>query len=64
VVAIGATELRNTFTAEQLSGILVAYMDGLKVGFALAIALAGCATVVSIFTPWTSVKGKSIPGAV
>ncbi|TKA81270.1 hypothetical protein B0A49_00224 [Cryomyces minteri] len=64
VVAIGATELRSTFTAEQLPGILVAYMDGLKVGFALAIALAGCATVVSVFTPWTSVKGKSIPGAV
>lgn len=58
VVMTGATELRKVFTAEQLSGILVAYMDGLRVSFAIAIACA-CLTFVLAFAPrWENLKGR------
>lgn len=58
VIATGATELRKVFTAEQLPGILSAYMEGLRVPIAIAIACA-CATVVlSVVPRWESIRGK------
>jgi MFS transporter, DHA2 family, glioxin efflux transporter len=62
VVATGATELRSVFTAEQLTGILEAYMSGLKVAFIVPIALGGVAAIISLFPKWTSLKGKIDPG--
>lgn len=56
VIATGATALRATFSAEQLTGILAAYMDALRVQFILVIALAGCATLISLAAPWTSIR--------
>lgn len=64
VVATGATNLRQVFTAEQLVGILQAYMDGLKVSFLLAIVLGGITVIVSAFPKWSSLKGKVTAGAV
>jgi MFS transporter, DHA2 family, glioxin efflux transporter len=63
VVVAGATELRHAFTAEQLPGILASYMAGLQVAFTISVALAGCATVVSLGMPWMSVKGKQMTSA-
>lgn len=58
VVSTGATDLRNVFTAEQIPGILSAYMEGLRVPFAIAIA-CGAVTFLLAFTPkWESIKGK------
>ncbi|KAI1621775.1 DNA repair protein RAD50 [Exophiala viscosa] len=58
VVATGATDLRNVFSAAELPGILSAYMEGLRVPFAIAIACA-CVTFLLAFTPkWESIKGK------
>ncbi|RDI87335.1 hypothetical protein Vi05172_g2832 [Venturia inaequalis] len=48
VVATGATELRKVFDASQLPGIIASYMAGLKDAYALGIALAGVAVVVSV----------------
>ena len=63
VVATGATELRKVFTAEQLPGILQAYMEGIRVPFAIAIACA-CVTVVVSFTPrWEKIKVDLTAGA-
>ena len=64
VVAVGATEIRKTFDASELPGVLHAYMDGLKVAFALTIALSGCAVIIGLFTPWTNIKEKKVVGAV
>jgi MFS transporter, DHA2 family, glioxin efflux transporter len=58
VLTTGATELRKVFNAEQLEGILVAYMAGLKVAFAIAIATAGVAFLVAFTPRWESLKGK------
>lgn len=63
VVATGATELRKVFTAEQLPGILDAYMEGLRIPFAIAIACA-CVTVVLSFAPrWEKVRVDLTAGA-
>ncbi|OKL55855.1 hypothetical protein UA08_08883 [Talaromyces atroroseus] len=62
VVSTGATELRSVFTAEQLPGILEAYMSGLKVAFIVPIALGGVAAIISLFPKWVSLKGKIDPG--
>lgn len=61
VVATGATQLREVFSKEQLPGIVLAYMDGLKLSFALAIALAGITMPIALFARWRNVKPK-IPG--
>ncbi|KAF2090771.1 MFS multidrug transporter-like protein [Saccharata proteae CBS 121410] len=45
VIATGATELRKTFPAEQLPGVIDSYMAGLKDAYILGIALAGVATL-------------------
>ncbi|KIW30271.1 uncharacterized protein PV07_06026 [Cladophialophora immunda] len=58
VLATGATDLRRVFDASDIPGILAAYMDGLRVPFAICIACA-CLTFVLSFTPrWESIKGK------
>ena len=56
VVATGATELRHVFSEEQILGVLVAYMDGLKVTFALCVALAGITVPIAVFAKWKNVK--------
>jgi len=58
VVATGATQLRSAFSVENISGILIAYMDGLKLSFALGIALAGVTLPIALFAKWQNVKPK------
>ena len=53
VIATGATELRNLFTSAQLSGILVAYMQGLKAAFAVGIGFSGMAFLACFVIPWS-----------
>jgi len=60
VIATGATELRRVFP-DQITGILEAYMDGLKLTFLLCIVLAGVSVIVSAFPKWVSLKGKVLP---
>jgi len=48
VVATGATELRRTFSAADLPGVINAYMAGLKDAYALAVALGGMAFLVAV----------------
>ena len=61
VVATGATELRAVFSAEQIPGIVLAYMDGLKLTFALAVALTGVTLPIALFAKWRNVKPE-FPG--
>jgi len=48
VVATGATQLRATFSAKDLPGVIRAYMEGLKDAYILAIALGGMAFLVAV----------------
>lgn len=56
VVATGATQLRHVFSAEEIPGILTAYMEGLKLTFALCIALAGITVPIAVCAKWRNVK--------
>ncbi|KAJ5494462.1 hypothetical protein N7463_010549 [Penicillium fimorum] len=64
VVSTGASELRDIFTAEQMTVILPAYMTGLKVAYAISIAAAGIAFCLSPFNnfkqidAWAAAKGS------
>lgn len=60
VVAAGATGLRDMFEPQELVAIASCYMDGLSAVFVLAIALAGCASVISLLAPCVSIKGKVV----
>jgi hypothetical protein len=64
LIATGATQLRQVFQPAQITGIVEAYMDGLHAAYAIAIAVAGLATVVSIGSKWHNLKGGNLTGAV
>lgn len=64
VVALtGATEIRNAFPADAVPGIIQAYMDGLKVAFAIAVAGAGVSFFISLGSRWSKLNTKNIGGA-
>ncbi|KAI0172762.1 MFS gliotoxin efflux transporter glia [Hypoxylon sp. FL1284] len=52
LIAAGASELRRVFTPEELPGVLVAYMQGLKAVFAVSIAFCGIAFFNTLIIPW------------
>jgi MFS transporter, DHA2 family, glioxin efflux transporter len=58
VVSVGVTLIRATFAADIVPGIVQAYMDGLKVDYAIAIASAGIAVGISGLSKWRNLKGK------
>lgn len=48
VVATGVTEIRNVFYGAELRAILLAYMAGLRVTFAIATGGAGAALLIIV----------------
>lgn len=62
VIGTGATELRNVFSADEVSGILVAYMRGLKISFAIALAATGLSLVITLFGKWKRLNTAAITG--
>ena len=62
VVATGATELNNTFSAEQLSGILLAYMKGIKLTFAITVAALGISFLISTTSNWKRINAEKLSG--
>ncbi|KAI1768480.1 efflux pump antibiotic resistance protein [Hypoxylon sp. FL1150] len=63
LVATGASELRRVFSEEQIPGILIAYMDGIKASLALGIVAAGLAFIVSLWFPWKRIDPEASRGA-
>jgi hypothetical protein len=56
VLATGATQIRTAFSKEDIHGILLSYLDGLHVAFALAIAISGISLIAALFSPWRRVN--------
>ncbi|KAH8893555.1 MFS general substrate transporter [Thozetella sp. PMI_491] len=52
VITTGAADLQNTFGPSVLHGVLVAYMDALKVVFAVATASRGVSFLFGLFMTW------------
>jgi hypothetical protein len=48
----GATQIREAFTATQIPIVIDAYVDGLKVVFAITISAYGTATVIGFLGSW------------
>lgn len=64
VIAAGASGLRDRFVAGELPGILVSYVEALRVTFAIAIAAAGLSALTSGAVRWISIKGEKVDVAV
>jgi hypothetical protein len=62
VVLTGVTEIRATFPAAQVPGIVLAYMDGLKVAYALSIGCGCVAVLICAVAKWKNLKGKVVAG--
>ncbi|KAH8431038.1 MDR family MFS transporter [Aspergillus melleus] len=64
VVTTGATELRDTFSSDQMSGILTSYMKGIKAAFIIATVASSVATVVSVGSRWKKLSSANGGGAM
>lgn len=63
VVNTGAMDLRRVFSADQVPGILVAYMRGLKISFAIGLAFSGVAfIIITLFQKWNRLNPAAIAG--
>ncbi|MCJ1438876.1 hypothetical protein MMC27_008266 [Xylographa pallens] len=63
VVNTGATDLRQVFSSDQIPGILVAYMSGLKTAFAIGLASTGMAfIIITLFQRWNRLNTAAIAG--
>ena len=63
VVSTGATDLRRVFSVDQVPGILVAYMRGLKISFAIGLASSGVALIIiTLFQRWNRLNPAAIAG--
>lgn len=63
VVSTGATELRRVFPADQVPEILVAYMSGLKISFAISLASTGVAfIIITVFQRYNRLSTAAIAG--
>ncbi|KAK4142509.1 major facilitator superfamily domain-containing protein [Dichotomopilus funicola] len=60
VLGTGATQIRQVFPAEVVPGILVAYMAGIKVAFAIALGAVGVAFVVSLFSNFKRLSPETL----
>ena len=56
LIATGASALRTGFTPEELPGIILAYMHGLKAAFAVSIGFCGLAFLATLTVPWRRLK--------
>jgi MFS transporter, DHA2 family, glioxin efflux transporter len=59
LLATGAAELSKVFNAEELYGIVTAYLAGLKSAFAISIATAGLCFLLAFAPRWESIKGRA-----
>ncbi|KAL4893012.1 major facilitator superfamily domain-containing protein [Aspergillus ambiguus] len=61
VVNTGATNIQSVFPADQVPGVLAAYMRGLKIAFTIGLASTGVAfTIVTIFQRGNKLNRSSI----
>ncbi|CAI6092229.1 unnamed protein product [Clonostachys chloroleuca] len=57
VILTGSAEIRNVFAPDQVPGIVLAYMSGLKVAFALMAGFAGMSFLLSGLQSWKKIYG-------
>ncbi|KAF2501646.1 MFS general substrate transporter [Lophium mytilinum] len=60
VLVTGATQIRWAFPPAQVPGVVVAYMAGLKVVFAITIGTFGMACLISMFGSWERLHAEDL----
>jgi ABC-type proline/glycine betaine transport system permease subunit len=63
VLSIGATQIRDAFTASQIPAVLDAYMSGLRAIFAIAVAAYGLAAVIGMLDNWSKIDARELQKA-
>lgn len=63
VVATGALQIRSAFPADQVPGILVAYMAGIKIVFAIGLAACGVSFIISLLGGFKRLSPEAAKGA-
>ncbi|KAJ3572915.1 hypothetical protein NPX13_g4889 [Xylaria arbuscula] len=63
VLAAGAGQLRDVFNEEDLPGILLAYLEGIKATFILSTTVVAAALVVALFLPWRKLDLEAVKNA-
>ncbi len=64
LIGTGATDIRRAFSADQVPGILLAYLAGLRVVWAITTSPAGISVVFTAFASWKRIHGASAAGAM
>jgi MFS transporter, DHA2 family, glioxin efflux transporter len=62
VIATGVTQIRTVFNADQVPGILLAYMTGIKAAIAVSIGTIGLSFIVSFLSKWDRIGVDSSKG--
>ncbi|KAI0201520.1 major facilitator superfamily domain-containing protein [Astrocystis sublimbata] len=62
VISTGTLQLRSVFSEEQIPGILMAYMAGIKTAFAIALAACGLSVFVSVLGQWKRLNPEQVKG--
>jgi MFS transporter, DHA2 family, glioxin efflux transporter len=63
VIATGATQIRTAFPADQIPGIVDAYMAGVKVPFAIATATVSFSFLVALCGGWKKLHPEALKQA-
>ncbi|MCJ1474940.1 hypothetical protein MMC13_003600 [Lambiella insularis] len=63
VVAAGAGSIQTSFPANLVPGIIESYLSGLRVTFAMTIALVGLSFLVAMAAPWRRINATAATGA-
>ncbi|CAG9985600.1 unnamed protein product [Clonostachys byssicola] len=58
LILTGSAEIRNVFAPDEIPGIVLAYMSGLKVAFALMAGFAGMSFLLSGLQSWKKIYGE------
>jgi ABC-type proline/glycine betaine transport system permease subunit len=62
-LGIGATKIREDFSAAQVPIVVDAYMDGLKAVFAITVAAFGISTLIGLFGSWKKINAAHLKAA-
>lgn len=62
VIGTGATQIRHAFPADQVPAIVLAYMAGIKVTFALVVGLIGFTCLLAVFVPRNRLNAEALQG--
>jgi hypothetical protein len=63
VLGTGATQIRAVFAADEIPGILVAYMAGIKTALAIALGAVGVSFVIVLFSNFKRLNTEALKTA-